>query len=852
MRTLLLATLLFAAACRTGSLGECSSDSDCPSGATCDRSEHVCAVRSGDCFPSCAAGLTCQSASCVDLTGPTIAAITVTTPPDFPPAIYKGADGGTLDVSAQITDVSGVQNVCLQVSGETGCPHAGSSADGGLWTFTMPRAPTAGMLDGTPVSFTIAADDSPSGRTSNHATATGVVRFDNAPPSIQISVDPQPYARVLEGGGGDLIRVETIIADATGICQVGPCSPKLTVRGTSSQSVAQDGGAFSFELDATKADAGTEGLLIFTVTAQDTLGHETSASGTRFVDDKAPAVTLRIFRDGDAEPASGVGYPPAVLNTGYDGGMFIYSDVVHVKGTIQDDGGVGAASWRIDGIAIDGGVSTGTSNPLCDGGTSCSFDVQVALNAPGNGEFHTRDQRAISANLHATNGDTSIPFGDLSVVVTAADLTRTAAGNALANVTPPQRTPVHATRFLWLANLPDGSFVHGLALHPNGDLIATTESADGGSTDEVFAIPTRGPFPDGGFPLHWSFGADAGFGAGGYGDIFDMPAVGAGDGSTAPIYVATTDGGVFALSASGAVTWKTAGLQQLWTAPALVSTQAGELVIIPSVTPNAAAPSVFTVRQGTAAGASVLDAGTGDDDFNSAPLVLDGGAYFGTLKTLYRLDVRDGGLNAVADAGGEIWSPITDGGVIHTATIGTATASTLNTFAPALGAPLQGVTVVGAVNQDLIVDMNVRVIASTKNSQLASINPVSGALTLLGNLEIAPPIMLSDVDGRVPLQGSEGTLYLPRQDSFLFAFRDGLTSWTFNPDGFIFRAAAMDCAGRLYVASDETIYALVTDDRGLADAPWPTYRRDSRATGNFDAPKYGIRLPGPDGGVCDN
>ena len=59
-------------------------------------------------------------------------------------------------------------------------------------------------------------------------------------------------------------------------------------------------------------------------------------------------------------------------------------------------------------------------------------------------------------------------------------------------------------------------------------------------------------------------------------------------------------------------------------------------------------------------------------------------------------------------------------------------------------------------------------------------------------------------------------------------------------------------AGRLFFASNETVYALVTDDRGLADAPWPTYRRDSRATGNFGAPKYGIRLPGPDGGVCNN
>ncbi|HEX9602768.1 MAG TPA: hypothetical protein VF973_03380, partial [Myxococcales bacterium] len=338
------------------------------------------------------------------------------------------------------------------------------------------------------------------------------------------------------------------------------------------------------------------------------------------------------------------------------------------------------------------------------------------------------------------------------------------------------------------------------------------------------------------------------FGAGGFGDIFDMPAVGAGDGASAPIYVATTDGGVFALSPSGGALWHAANLQELWTAPAVVSAQAGETVVIPSVAPAAASANVFSVRAGTGGGAVVLDAGVVGDDFNSAPLVLDGGAYFGTLSTLYRLDVLDGGLNGLADAGGEIWSPVTDGGVIHTATIGTATTSTLNTFQQSLGPRLQGVTVAGAVNQDLIVDMNVRVIASTKDSQLVSIDPVSGALVSLGDLE------LTNVDGKIPLQGSDGTIYLPRSTGFLLAFRDGdgLTSWTFDPSGTIFRAVAMDCAGRLYVASDETIYALVTDDRGLADAPWPTYRRDSRATGNFGAPKYGIRLPGSDGGVCNN
>jgi len=501
------------------------------------------------------------------VTPPSITAIAVTTPPDFAPDIYRGDDAGTLSVSAQIADVSGVHDVCLQVSGETGCPHAGSSAGGGLWTFTMPRAATVGTLDGTPVAFTIEADDAPAGRPPNHAAVMGFVRFDNSGPAIQIPVDPQPYARVLANGTtADLIPLQVAINDATGVCQAGACRPKLTVGSSNSFFASQDGGTFLFDLDATKAALGAEGSLGFTVTAQDALGHQASASGSRFVDDKAPVVTVKVFRNGDPEPASGVGFPPAVPNTGYDGGMFIYSDLVHVKGTVQDDGGIGAVSWRIDGIAIDGGVSTGTSNPLCDGGTSCSFDVQVALNAPGNGEFHTGDQRGTSPNLHATNGATSIPFGDLKVVVTANDRAQAGNGEAVPNVALPPSTPVHTTRFLWLANLPNGAIVHGLALHPNGDLIATTESPGPGFADEVFALPTQAtPLADGGFPLDWSFGAApaASFGAGGFGNIFDMPAVGAGDAATALVYVATTDGGVFALRPDGGEAWRAAGLQEL-------------------------------------------------------------------------------------------------------------------------------------------------------------------------------------------------------------------------------------------------------------------------------------------------
>ena len=105
--------------------------------------------------------------------------------------------------------------------------------------------------------------------------------------------------RVLaDGTTADIIHLAVTITDATGLCQVGACRPKLTVGASNSFFTSQDGGTFFFDLDATKAALGAEGPLGFTVSAQDSLGHQATASGSRFVDDKAPVVTLKVFRDG--------------------------------------------------------------------------------------------------------------------------------------------------------------------------------------------------------------------------------------------------------------------------------------------------------------------------------------------------------------------------------------------------------------------------------------------------------------------------------------------------------------------------------------------------------------------------
>src|SRR5438128_964001 len=373
MRALLICSLVALAACRTGSLGHCGSDSDCPSGAICDPAAKVCAVPTGGCFPGCASGFSCRNTGCVDDQPPAITGITVLTLPDLPgTVIYRGDDAGTVAVAAQITDPSGVANVCLGVAGESGCPHAGASADGGYWTFTMPRAPSTGTNDGTPVAFTISADDQPDGSVPHHGSASSSILFDNVGPAIQIASDVVAYARLLPDGGADSLPIQVTIADGSGVCDAGSCAPLLDAGFPNFVSYsAQSGGVFTFNLPATLAAAGKESSLGFTVTAQDWLGHKSSAAGARFVDDAAPGVTLKVWRTGDSEPpgTSGVTAPVSVPNTGYNGSRFLYSDSVHVKGSISDDGGIADVQWRIDGVEPDGGPTTGMTHSICVPGT---------------------------------------------------------------------------------------------------------------------------------------------------------------------------------------------------------------------------------------------------------------------------------------------------------------------------------------------------------------------------------------------------------------------------------------------------------------------------------------------------
>jgi hypothetical protein len=113
-------------------------------------------------------------------------------------------------------------------------------------------------------------------------------------------------------------------------------------------------------------------------------------------------------------------------------------------------------------------------------------------------------------------------------------------------------------------------------------------------------------------------------------------------------------------------------------------------------------------------------------------------------------------------------------------------------------------------------------------------------------------------NGRVPLVAWDGVpanqhFYFPRDTGSLSAYTAlGQLSWSAGPNSNSYRAVTMDCAGRLFGATNDLtggkslVYAFITDDKGLANTAWPSYRGDARNTGNAVAP-YGIRTSG---GAC--
>jgi hypothetical protein len=802
----------------------------------------------------------------IDAVGPQFGAINLLSSDDYTQPdgghLFK-SDGGVLAFTALVTDVSGVAAVCAKYAGEAslpdgGCPHAATPGAANVWSFSLPRPGSAAPLTGgTPTNWTLSAEDNltaglPAGAKAAHQsqTAGDPLFFDNQGPAIAIAADPTWYGRVLSDGGAPLANVVITPTDPAGILGGNsPNRPSIDAGPGGFSYCTPSGNNWTCPVDLTLAQAGAEGDLTYAVIARDHLGTQGQATGALHVDAKPPVLSgLRIYRD--APGAGTVAYPAATAGTGWDGGSYIYDDVVHVAGTLTDNGaGVSGARarLRIDGQEWDGGTPKGADVPLnCTSGPSCPFDVQVALNAAGNGPLHPGAGGAA---------------GVLKVVISSEDRAVAPDGSPAPQAGSSSPTSLAVSRLRWFFDLPGLQILRGLVVHPSGDVIATGEAAS--NKDSVLSLKSAGPTAQGG-ALNWTCcttaaGTDASFG-----NVYDAPAVGAGDATHALIYAASASGqsgatgAVAAINPSGTLRWLAPGTDAFLTAPLVVSgTKSGnafEGVVIPSSS-SATNKRLYVFTPGTAAGtASSANASASSGDDNSAPMALNGTVYWGvTDRVLTQVLNADGTFGAQArilnGSTGPYWSPLTDGTNVWIPEFNVAPANNnngglwwVNGSGTAASLPQQPSAQATDVSLDALGNLWFSSLStgrlyringtSTSNTRVTVYDPGSGSLAAYS-----------------PLQGADGRTYDGRRGKLFNVFGlDGSTEWSWVPPLPLLRFTALDCQGHLYVGvgnssgavTAQTVYSFVADDHGLADSGWPKYRRDGRNTGNASALKYGI------------
>lgn len=798
---------------------------------------------------------TVDSTLLVDDGAPQISLVQVLTPPSSG-NLY--AAGPNLAITAQISDGSGVAAAKLAFQGQAAV--AGTTLDGGAWSFSVPRP--SGTFDGVTVPFTVSASDpfadaglSQAAAAMHGASASqaGLV-FDNKPPAIAIAANSNWYVRVLPDGGAAVLEIDATISDGSGIA----ANPTLTPQGgIAINGSVGNGNLWRFFVDPAQSFAANDaGPLAFTVAATDLAANSSSASGTRNIDGAGPVLSgLSIYRAGDA-PDAGLHYPAAATSTGHDGNHFIYNDTITVSGTVTDRGaGLHSVALQINGALVDGGSIAGTSIPVnCGSSTICTVNQSIALNAAGNGA------------LNSPFSDGGLPAAIMGVAIIASDSALfpdggaanqglSGAGNA---------TPIAVTRYLWRQALPHvtntvtssspsnvDNGILGIAIHPNGDLIVTGNS-DGAkaSADMVFAARSSGPLADGGANLDWSWGGSNGEAGGSVGSPTDSPAIGIGDANSALIYVATS-GYLTALKPDGGMQWQFAQTDMAFgPSPAVVETNVssgnGPLQRVEEViaaADPAGLPATDSILYGmyllTGAANPTVNAATLSGSASTCPpLALNNQLALGTddgAFAFYGLNSSgnfvDAGTYPATGAG--YLEPIAnrDGTELIVA-YGNATAAPVYELNPTDG----GVSLLGTydgVSAPPALDASGNLYVPTGDDKLYSVQTVpAGTAQLVASL--AAP-------GFTPAAGSDGHLYLPYDSGNLFAFSNGAVSWSFSRGRKMSPMATMDCQGILYFGSGQYLYALVTDDHGLADSGWPQHRRDSRSSGNGSALKYGIR-----------
>ena len=86
-----------------------------------------------------------------------------------------------------------------------------------------------------------------------------------------------------------------------------------------------------------------------------------------------------------------------------------------------------------------------------------------------------------------------------------------------------------------------------------------------------------------------------------------------------------------------------------------------------------------------------------------------------------------------------------------------------------------------------------------------------------------------------PTIGKDGTIYTGSDWNYLYAINpDGTLKWRFKAGDTVWSSPAIGEDGTIYFGSwDGYIYAIQSDSYGLANSPWPKFKRDNRNTGKF-------------------
>jgi hypothetical protein len=743
---------------------------------------------------------------------------------------------------------SGVKALTLTLSGVSHAPYMATPGSANTYVFSVPAA-DLNVADNTrgSVNFRIEATDNVGNGASSSGQPWQVLSVDRVKPSVSPVADSSWYSRT----GGILTVSATITKDPLGspLVTTGTTRPLMMV-GASGPFFGTNtsGTTWQFPLDPTLAPAGAEAPLNFTINAVDAAGNIASQAGFRNVDDAAPVVTnLLITKSGAGTTGTGVQYPAALANTGYNGSRFIYHDSIHIQGTIQDQGagiavvsGTPTPALRLDGIAV-GGVKGSAAGPALaittctDGQTSpCTFTMDIVSNdLTKAGPFNAADNA-------------------LQLAFSLQDKALNAGGTSQPNIASMPAQDIQVTRLWW--SLPTGTTVSGLAIHPDGDVIATGGTAV--SSNTLFALYHDGPFNAGaGVGMDWQKGKDWFAAASDLGSIDGAPSIGAGGQSSARIYVATRNMHAVGISPSGVQIWQCPSLGIFHQPPAIAG---------------------VSNLNGTACEAAFMG---GDDSFlygacgdplNSNVCVQRPGSMVGVATSAvtisggaFYLGANTQVTKATLNANFTIVSTFPSGGATNAINNIVFGASKFFAIAPAVGTSnvyeftsalgtdwtTNPAPVTNSINGQAVLEpADSGLVLAAADMKLHSLAVATGTNTDLKTLTTEVPYG--------PLLGSDGRIYIGTNLGSVKAVNDSVgytVSWSANIATIpIATALTMACDGTLYAAGGNTVYALITDAQGLRNSsPWPKYQRDTRNSGNADAATmWGVRTaPGAAGCV---